>query len=506
MKLNGTYTSNFISVTDGDTTDVKPSLLADTSKQIRLKDFEVRWRGDRSSHIETEYSNWVSNSDSATAYQDTNYYTAHSSNSNYATATADTSELKGVNDNSWNLTKQRGNDFSGNIPTTGAFSNNGKDYFKLEYTITANSGYSGYASVGGNIGFAGVFDVSYDDFDLTADEYNSYSTSGTIKTYEIPAYPALYFTEASSTSPYADPYINLDATISQVTFSDATFPGSASTTYPPVPNGYSFDKHVKIVDGNKTQYFSNKVGESVEVTASSGSTDLELRTIGEDNRSNTSVNNQTASASFPSPPSGYNFYRHRIEKSDGTDNYFSTNSVGESRSITSTNTSNTVSVTASTRGINEYTVYTQTKTPSLSGDASLSPNISSVQNDTKTSWYSLSNLLPNSTNTLQYDIQGSNKAEFQYRFDWRIAFPEPVYGKVAFYNNELDRWEETAVADSTDELLEYSHIEVYNESMGEWGCLDVVDASKTAAIEEYRFYDAETDKWLAPRKYSSTQV
>lgn len=505
MALNGTYTSNFLSVTDGDTTDVKPSLLADTSKQIRLKNFEVRWRGDRSSTTNTEYSNWVSNSDSATAYENTNNYTAYERNDNYATATPSTSEKtnttsKSISGNEYPPTKQYNN-----LPSTSGFNGTDGDYFKMDYTLTAYSGYSGFANIEGSVGFSGGSSNAQDSFDLSADQYGSYSTSGTVKVYYSP-FQASIDLSTFSVSDSANPYINIDATITAVVHYTTSSTGYASTSYPSVPNGYSFHKHIKDIDGNQTQYFSNKVGNSVQVSSSSGSTDLQLTTIGEDDRSNTTVKNDTASASFPSPPSGYDFYRHRIEKSDGTDNYFNTNSVGESRSITSTNTSNTVSVTASTRGINEYIVYTQTKTPSLSGDASLSPNISSVENDTTTSWYSLSNLLPNSTNTLQHDIQGSNKAEFQYRFDWGVAFPEPVYGKVAFYNNELDRWEETAVADSTDELLEYSHIEVYNESMGEWGCLDVVDASKTAAIEEYRFYDAETDKWLAPRKYSSTQV
>jgi hypothetical protein len=504
MALNGTYKSNFISVTDGDTTDIKPSLLADTSKQIRLKNFEVRWRGDRSSHTETEYSNWVSNSDSASAYQDTNYYTVYEDNKNYATATSGTTTETKTKSNSYSETWVNG--YGGSVLVV-PYSNSGS-FIKSVITYELNP----YAidhgttdSVSGYVGFSSNIE-NYEIVSVYGGKGEGpYTKNGTITSYDDSnSFVYLEYNKDEEIE-------RLDFDISVTTYYDETVSdtGYASTTYPSVPNGYSFNKHRKVIYGENNGsdvYYSNKVGESVQVSASSGSTNLRVETEGYDQRSNTTTYNQTASASFPSPPSGYDFYRHRIEKSDGTDNYFNTNSVGESRSITSYNTYNTVSVTASTRGINEYTVYTQTKTPSLSGDASLSPNISSVQNDTTTSWYSLSNLLPNSTNTLQHDIQGSNKAEFQYRFDWGVAFPEPVYGKVAFYNNELDRWEETAVADSTDELLEYSHIEVYNESMGEWGCLDVVDASKTTAIEEYRFYDAETDKWLAPRKYSSTQV
>jgi hypothetical protein len=128
--------------------------------------------------------------------------------------------------------------------------------------------------------------------------------------------------------------------------------------------------------------------------------------------------------------------------------------------------------------------------------------IGSVLSDGELSeWKSLSNF-DRTTQTLDHFIDGSELADFRIRFTWVFATPQPVHGSVGFRDNSAGVWREAAVAEESDELLQYTHVQAYNDSTDEWGVLDVVDASHEAAIESHQFYDEDAG-WLAPREYQT---
>ena len=116
-------------------------------------------------------------------------------------------------------------------------------------------------------------------------------------------------------------------------------------------------------------------------------------------------------------------------------------------------------------------------------------------------WKNLSNF-DRTTQTLDHFIDGSELADFRIRFTWVFATPQPVHGSVGFRDNSSSVCREAAVAEESDELLQYTHVQAYNDSTDEWGVLDVVDASHEAAIKSHQFYDEDVG-WLAPREYQT---
>lgn len=106
------------------------------------------------------------------------------------------------------------------------------------------------------------------------------------------------------------------------------------------------------------------------------------------------------------------------------------------------------------------------------------------------------------TQEFVHSIDGSGKAEFRLRFSWDYLTPEPTVGTTGFYDESADVWREVAVADTEDSALQYTHVQVYNNSSDEWGALDVVDLSNENALEAFQFYDEDVG-WVAPRQFNT---
>lgn len=104
--------------------------------------------------------------------------------------------------------------------------------------------------------------------------------------------------------------------------------------------------------------------------------------------------------------------------------------------------------------------------------------------------------------TLTHQISGSGLAEFRVRFTWVFATAQPTNGTVGFRDDSDGVWREVAVAEEDDDVLQYSHVQVYNDDTNSWGALDVVDITNEAAIESHQFYDEDVG-WLAPREYQA---
>jgi len=197
----------------------------------------------------------------------------------------------------------------------------------------------------------------------------------------------------------------------------------------------------------------------------------------------TTTQSRTASTSYPSPPSGYSFDRHREEKSNGTDTFHYDNRVGQSESITSFSTSDTVWVRLTTRGKDTSTVTDTFKTenPSVSGDASAS--YAGTLNDGEWSpWIQLSGFTEGQ-NSLTQDIDGSYDADFELRYEWQFTVPDTLAEHKFVINGTTYV---TALADPTDEAVQYDFYRTYIADEGVV-CYDVVDTDDADA-SPYRIY------------------
>lgn len=152
------------------------------------------------------------------------------------------------------------------------------------------------------------------------------------------------------------------------------------------------------------------------------------------------------------------------------------------------------------------TNFLQNLTSLLDGDY-FNSNAGSVALDTRlnnnslSSWKSLT-ALTEGEQTLTHSIEESQEADFRVRFDWKIDTPEPIYGTTGFYDESAGVWRECVVTDVNSNSLEYNHVTVYNDNEEDWGALDVVDTTNSAAIEAFAFYDEDAG-WLAPREYNT---
>jgi hypothetical protein len=152
------------------------------------------------------------------------------------------------------------------------------------------------------------------------------------------------------------------------------------------------------------------------------------------------------------------------------------------------------------------TNFLQNLTSLLDGDY-FNSNAGSVELSTRLNNNSLSSWKPltaltEGEQTLTHSIEESKQAEFRVRFDWKIDTPEPIYGTTGFYDESVGVWRECVVTDVNSNSLEYNHVTVYNDDEEDWGALDVVDTTNSAAIEAFAFYDEDAG-WLAPREYNT---
>jgi len=329
--------------------------------------------------------------------------------------------------------------------------------------------------------------------------------------------------------------------------SDSGTDGLASATYPSVPSGASFTKHelevtvanfadtIKDIeyaytdsnfntengsttlDPNEPKTVvdfatsTNFVGETPSFTVTSvsgGNADqitygIDSFTKGEE----TTVESATASASYPSVPSGFSFDKHVVKKFENgsrvnKSTFFSQQSGSES--ITSNDPNDTVKVKIKTVGEGTTTTLTDTRNPSVSGDVSASYTSGDITDGVTTNFISLSGLTAD-PETFEHTIGGSGEARFRFRFSFEKILPDPTNGTVAFADTSKGVFHEVAVADPTDSALDYNHVQIYNESTGNWGALDVVNVTDADALEQFAFYDSDAG-WLAPRAQSTTPI
>lgn len=407
-----TYTTQFFSVSNGDTTTHNPQSLVSTSSSVNILNSEIRWRGNTSSNTTYDYSSNTNNG-SATATSDTTTDKKASISSSNGTGTFDLPQNTGISDppNGYDL-----------------------DYIEIRYTVQNKE--DAVKSIL----------VNYEDVTGSTVEESAGLAAGASKT----------FTERKSS--------------------------------------------------NIGQY----IGETRGILQGTTSHKIELTTVievgGVD--TTTTIQNDTATVSYPSVPNGYNFDRHYYrEEKNGSfveSGYNYSNSVGNSRSVTSTDPNNTRSLEMKTRGQDSTTTTTDTQYPSVSGDVSASPGIANLGNDNTSQWYSLSGLAPNSEN-FNHSISGSNDAEFQFRFDYELALPQAVR-QLRFYDAGSNQAKYVALADPSDSALDYNAVRVYVADAGQELAMDVVsDSSDPNAISANRIYHP-THGVLYPRAFDSSSL
>jgi len=496
-----TYTTQFFDVSNGDTTTHNPQSLAPTTTDIKVLDAEIQWEGVTSSSGNTTTSS-NTNSDTATATTSTNRTTSTNTNSDSATATTSTSTTTKDNSNA------SGTSGTGTISASYPSVPSGTSFTQHEVVGSLGNGDSNTVEVAYTYEDADGNNVSTNSTLSPGETITPFSDTTTTKQVgQSRAFAIQTISGASSNS-------NINSGIEVFTFGEDTTTTvnsrTASASYPSVPSGFSFDKHVvkKFENGsriNKTTFFSQRSGsESITSNDPNTTVEVEIETIGED--FNTTVNSRTASVSYPSVPSGTTFDKHVVKKFENgsrvdTTTYFSQQSGSES--ITSNDPNTTVEVEIKTVG-EDTTTFTDTRNPSVSGDISASYTSGDIADGVTTNFISLSGLTADSE-TFEHTIDGSGEARFRFRFSFEKILPDPTNGTVAFADTSKGVFHEVAVADPTDDALDYNHVQIYNASTDNWGALDVVNVSDTDALEQFAFYDSNAG-WLAPRERSTTPI
>jgi hypothetical protein len=218
---------------------------------------------------------------------------------------------------------------------------------------------------------------------------------GTVASVTFPSVPA------GATFDYHRLKVNGDA---------SNYDGSLTVTYEPIDGG---TEQTNDISGSETAYSSiaqsNYVGESrsayIEEVGSGETCSITAETHYED----TTTNSDTSCTSYPSVPSGYSFDRHYWrEEQDGNkvdSGFVYTNSVGDSRCVTSDNPSNTWTLEMETRGEDETTTttYYDTHDPAVSGDVSGSYLGTLADGETST-WQALSGLTAGTSKAFERSI------------------------------------------------------------------------------------------------------
>jgi hypothetical protein len=480
-----TYTSQWFSVDNGDTTTHDPQSLVSETSPIQVLNAQIQWEGIQTSDTSTS-TDYSTNTNTTSATATTDSTTVTDSDSATATTTSGSVEnnKQGTSDGNVNFV-----DFPS--PPSGSTA----DQWLL--TLTADT------SIADN-------PTNYSYTDINNDQQSKSVAAGT---------DGFIYTDTTTTDQTGttrsfsveDKSTLVTGYMTARTYYETVESKTASATAQSLPSGYDFGyinvkkyENGSVVSSNNYSD-SSYVGDTFSITSTDP--DVTVEVVVDTNGSTT--NSDTSCTSYPSVPNGYSFDRHywREEKNGSyvDSSYIYTNKVGDSRCVTSDDPSNTWDLTLRTRGSDTTTTttYYDTKDPSVSGDVSCSYN--GVLNDGETSpWQTLSGLITGE-NTFNHSISQSNKANFRFEFEWEQIAPDPVYGTVAFYDDSMNVMRECSVADPTNSKLEYNHVTVYNESQDSWGALDVVDVSDPNAIESHQFYDS-TVGWLAPREYNTQSL
>ncbi len=334
--------------------------------------------------------------------------------------------------------------------------------------------------------------------------------SETTESYSCNDYSTNTKTASATANETSDSSSNTDSSSSD----DNETSASVSVSFPSVPSGASFDYHtlevsVSAEDDGFLDYddvegtaqsttfqsdgvsYSETVGYEQSGTRSAEITDEEgffnavsiTATTGY-----TEVSSDTSCESYPSVPSGYNFNEHYYrEEKNGSyqdSDYTYTNSVGNSRCVTSNDPSNTWTLEMETQGVDPDTCYNyyDTENPSVSGDVSASSSETLTNNETS-NWYTLSGFTA-ASNSISHNISGSNEAYYRIEFDWEYALPSAQ--SVAKYRlNGSDV--KTTLANSNDEALDYGVFRIYVDGVGTL-VFDLVDPDTTGALPFYVYH------------------
>lgn len=403
--MANTYTTSWFSVSNGDSTTHNPGSLVSTNRAIEILSAQIQWEGEQTSSTSCS-TNYDINTNSVTAQATTDSTTVTDSDSATATRSYDNSSDSNTAEDADGISKLA---TFPDVPSGSTFSDVG-----LSITIDASASNSDvnvdYADLDGNIvnetmpaGTSGDIYSKSTTIDHTGenrslfienlrDDYVKGTITATTTWYDTTNKTA-YATAQSLPSGYNFGYINVKkyengSLVSNNNYSDSSYVGdtffitstdhdvtvevvidtngsntnsdTASTSYPSVPNGYSFSRHYyrEEKNGNRQDYdyiYSNKVGNSRSVTSydPDNTWDLKMQTQGEDTNCNTA--------------------------------------------------------------------YYDTQDPSVSGDVSGSYN-GTLNNGETSSWQTLSGLTAGD-NTFDHSISQSNEAQFRFEFDWQYEVP-----------------------------------------------------------------------------------
>lgn len=310
---------------------------------------------------------------------------------------------------------------------------------------------------------------------------------------------------------------------------------SVTNTLPSMPSGNTFEYHVVTVrvrnDSSQQQTFevtcdgpdqtrtqqlvvtgnafytdiisfelnTNYIGSNVTVTTSSQHCQMEL--FCQTWSYSTQTQSDTATATYPAVPDGYTFVQHTHEEFRGgtqkVDNTYTTDTVGESESITSNDTSTTVEVALTTKGKTTVTDTSNTQDPRVTRDVLGESSVTLTEGETS-NWYSLSELDPDAEE-FYHDIDGSGEARFRFRFDWERAYPDAI-AELRIDGVDTDTVHRVALADPSDGQLVHNSIRTSVDD--QVLAVDVVPPSDSDAIESHRLYHP-VDGILCPRAFAT---
>lgn len=435
-----TYETQWFSVNDGGSITHNAENLV--GKSITVNSAEIQWRG-VSSTVDDYSTN--QNSDNATTTVTEESRSNTNEDTQYSSSRSNTTDSNSGSGGSF---------ASASYPAVPA----GSDFesISVSYELSNSSLNDSY-----------VVSVSYEDANgnsitdettLSAGETQQYSDSQSVSRLGSDA--SINVTDDGGGG--SDISVSVTASTTYSSYDDAT----ASTTYPDVPFNSSFDRHeVKTFrDGslvNSTTYTSLQSGsESITTTEPSQSVTVEITTFGTE--TNTDVG--TASTSYPSIPSGYNFDRHRQQEfkngSEVTDTFYSTNKVGETESVSAgNNDGDTASLTLTTRGVQQVTK--DSTDPSISGDVSASYT-GSISDGQTTSYQTLDGL-DSTDEQFTHSVSGSSTVEYRFRFDYTVNRPTKL-SELRIHDGSSSSNVSVALVDPDDAALDYSSARVHHSN------------------------------------------
>lgn len=330
-----TYTTQFFDVSDGDTTTHNPQELAPTTVAIRVLDAEIQWEGVTTSSTSTSTRS-NTNSDTATATTRTTRTTSSNTNSDSATASVVTdtkiettiavgddnaeasvpSGPSGYTLQSVDVQYEARRKFAGSSTETIVYNTaDGNNVVQQELdsffsTIdnvindtTPRGSYAiGKTTFGNETEFRATVEATFvkqnivprtasvdppsvpNGFNLDRYVLREYENGNRVKKQTF------FSNLATQTRTSTDPATTVEVEIETIgeDFNTVTNNRTASVSYPSVPSGTTFDRHIveKFEDGsrvNTTQYFSQQSGsESITSSSPSETVEVEITTIGED--------------------------------------------------------------------------------------------------------------------------------------------------------------------------------------------------------------------------------